>query len=74
MARYFCIPKAVSIEKTCIEGLPAAWVRPVGADSVLYLHAGGYVTGSVDLYLRQAVTEFLFSVRLCWDDFFKAWG
>ncbi len=58
MARYFRVPKAVSVEQISIEGLPAAWIRPADASLervLLHLHGGGYVTGSLDSHLMMCV-------------------
>ena len=48
------VPKGVEVERIDIDGLRAAWIRPVGADKdkvILYLHGGGYVTGSIESHL-----------------------
>jgi monoterpene epsilon-lactone hydrolase len=42
--------QGVQIEKLSIEGRPAAWISPLGADqnlTILHLHGGGYVTGGI---------------------------
>jgi len=47
------IPKTVKAEKIDIEGLQAEWVTPLNASHeqvILYLHGGGYVTGSIETY------------------------
>ncbi len=58
MARYFRIPRDVTVEKFVLGGLPAAWIRPTSAKServLLHLHGGGYVTGSIDSHLMMCV-------------------
>jgi len=48
--------KRLPIERVDIAGLPAAWIRPAGADekkAVIHLHGGGYVTGFVDSHLMM---------------------
>lgn len=48
------VPKGSQVERVDIDGLPAAWIRPAGADQnkvILYLHGGGYVSGSIDSHL-----------------------
>jgi len=50
--------KRLPVERFDIEGLPAAWIRPEGADEkkiVIHLHGGGYVTGYVDSHLMMCV-------------------
>lgn len=40
----------VSVENTDVDGIPAAWITPPGADrtgAILYLHGGSYVSGSI---------------------------
>jgi monoterpene epsilon-lactone hydrolase len=52
------VPKDMRVERIDIDGLRAAWVRPAGADKnkvVLYLHGGGYVSGSMDTYLMLCI-------------------
>ena len=47
------ISKTVRIEKIEIDGLHTEWIIPANANPkkvILYLHGGGYVTGSVDSY------------------------
>ncbi|MDU0372377.1 alpha/beta hydrolase [Hymenobacter endophyticus] len=47
------MPWNVFLEDADIEGMPAEWVRPAGADAsrvVLYLHGGGYVLGSLNTH------------------------
>lgn len=47
------MPWNVFLEDVSIEGMPAEWVRPAGADArrvVLYLHGGGYVLGSLNTH------------------------
>lgn len=54
MMTFLRLPKKVRVEKTVVAGLPATWVRPESADPstvLLYLHGGGYVTGSPDSHL-----------------------
>lgn len=52
------IPMGMKIERTEVDGLPVAWVRPTGADrnkALLFLHGGGYVTGSVESHLMMCI-------------------
>lgn len=52
------VDKRTPIERIGIEDLPAAWIHPQGADekkTVIHLHGGGYVTGSVDSHLMMCV-------------------
>jgi acetyl esterase/lipase len=45
------ISKDTKIEKINIDGIQAEWLIPSGADDkkvILYLHGGGYVTGSIE--------------------------
>jgi len=45
------VPEGISVEKERIEGLNAEWVYPTDSDSetvILYLHGGGYVSGSAN--------------------------
>ena len=41
-------PVGISVEKFEIDGLPVAWISPEMASNpvILYLHGGGYVSGS----------------------------
>lgn len=58
MAALLRIPPAVKVERTSVEGLPAAWIRPAGADPdtvLLHLHGGGYVTGGINSHLMMCV-------------------
>jgi acetyl esterase/lipase len=46
------------VERVDLDGLPAAWIRPDGADDakvIIHLHGGGYVTGFVDSHLMMCV-------------------
>ena len=48
------VTRGVRIERFEIEGLPAAWLGPESkpdAQIVLYLHGGGYVSGSINSHL-----------------------
>lgn len=48
-ARYAKIPEGVEIKPQVIEGMPAEWLIPRGADPkkvIMYVHGGGYVAGS----------------------------
>lgn len=48
---------AVAVHGTRVHGLPATWVLAPGARPerrLLYLHGGGYVSGSGDFYLQLA--------------------
>jgi monoterpene epsilon-lactone hydrolase len=44
------ISKDTKVEKINIDGIQAEWLIPLGADEkvILYLHGGGYVTGSIE--------------------------
>jgi epsilon-lactone hydrolase len=47
------IPKAVKAEKIEIAGIQAEWIIPLKSNDkqiILYLHGGGYVTGSIETY------------------------
>lgn len=47
------VPKTIKVEKIDIDGTQAEWVIPLGASHekvILYLHGGGYVTGSIETY------------------------
>ncbi|RSK31693.1 alpha/beta hydrolase [Hymenobacter metallilatus] len=47
------MPWNVFLEDASVEGMPAEWVRPAGADTsrvLLYLHGGGYVLGSLNTH------------------------
>ena len=51
------VPDDVSVLEVDAAGVPAEWVRAPGADPdrrVLYLHGGGYVTGSLQSYREFA--------------------
>ena len=45
------VSKNITVEKINMEGIQAEWLIPSGANSekvILYLHGGGYVTGSIE--------------------------
>lgn len=47
------VPKTIKVEKLDIEGTHAEWITPLDASRekvILYLHGGGYVTGSIETY------------------------
>ena len=47
------VPKTIKVEKIDIDGTQAEWIIPLGASHekvILYLHGGGYVTGSIETY------------------------
>lgn len=51
-------PKVIRVERIDIDGVPCATVRPAreyDGRTVLYLHGGGYVTGSIDASLMLCV-------------------
>lgn len=51
------MPRGTTTRKFEIEGVPAAWVIPRGADDdrvVLYLHGGGWVVGSIKSHRKLA--------------------
>jgi acetyl esterase/lipase len=46
-------PKTISIQQIDISGIQAEWLTPLEASHeqvILYLHGGGYVTGSIETY------------------------
>jgi acetyl esterase/lipase len=46
-------PKTVRVEKIVIDGIQTEWLTPQDASReqvILYLHGGGYVTGSIETY------------------------
>lgn len=48
-ARYLKIPAGVDVREEIIRGMKCEWLRPVEADPgsiILYVHGGGYVSGS----------------------------
>ncbi len=50
-------PAGLAVERVDI-GIPAAWIRPLGADAkkvIVHLHGGGFVTGSADSYLTMCI-------------------
>jgi len=52
------VPKDVEVERTDMDGLRVAWIRPTGADKekvFLFLHGGGYVTGSINSHLMLCI-------------------
>jgi acetyl esterase/lipase len=56
LVRY--VPKDVEVERTDMDGLRVAWIRPTGADKekvFLFLHGGGYVTGSINSHLMLCI-------------------
>ena len=49
-------PKGVSREPVDIDGMPAAWLVPEGADedrAILYLHGGAFVIGGVESHWKM---------------------
>jgi acetyl esterase/lipase len=53
MASLFPVPDGVRSEKLDAGGVPAEWIEMPGAQrgrSLLYLHGGGYVLGSIDTH------------------------
>jgi acetyl esterase/lipase len=57
-AELFRVPADVGVEKINLDGIPALWIRPAGVDKtrvMLYLHGGGYVTGSPNGHLMMCV-------------------
>ena len=45
------VSKTTQVERIDIDGIQAEWLKPLGASQVkviLYLHGGGYVTGSIE--------------------------
>ncbi len=54
-ARYFPPPPSVEVHDAALGGVPARRLVPAGADPescVLYLHGGGYISGSLDTHLE----------------------
>lgn len=52
------VPKNIKVETVEIDNLRSAWIRPAGArlnQVVLYLHGGGYVTGSIASHLMMCI-------------------
>jgi epsilon-lactone hydrolase len=52
------IPPDVKMERVEIDGVPAAWILPINADSkkiILHLHGGGYVTGGSASHLMMCI-------------------
>ncbi len=50
-------PEGVTVEPVTLGGRPAEWITPVsggGEAVVLYLHGGGYCTGSLDSHRHLA--------------------
>lgn len=46
-------PHGAEVKRIDIEGIPADWIVPANVDhekAILYLHGGGYATGSIDSY------------------------
>jgi epsilon-lactone hydrolase len=44
------LPEGTRVESVDVDGIPAAWINPVGADPervVLYFHGGAYILGSL---------------------------
>lgn len=55
------LPAGTRVESVDVDGIPAAWISPAGADQervVLYLHGGAYILGSLTSH-RELVA------RLC---------
>jgi len=49
ITRFQLLPRGILVENVQIEGIDAEWIRPRGAaekQAILYLHGGGYMTGS----------------------------
>lgn len=58
--RYAKIPGGMTIRKDTIDGMPAEWLIPDGADPakvIMYVHGGGYVSGSCNDH-RAFVSRF----------------
>jgi epsilon-lactone hydrolase len=52
------IPPDVKMERVEIDGVPAAWILPINADSkkvILHMHGGGYVTGGSASHLMMCI-------------------
>ncbi|MFZ5879322.1 MAG: alpha/beta hydrolase [Chloroflexota bacterium] len=55
---HWMVDKRIPVERIDIDGLPAAWIRPVDAEDekvIIHLHGGGYVTGFIDSHLMMCV-------------------
>lgn len=53
------LPEGTRIESVDVDGIPAAWISPAGADQervVLYFHGGAYILGSLTSY-RELVAR-----------------
>jgi len=56
-ARFGTFPKTLQSQAIAIDHIPAEWLIPVQADShsaMLYLHGGGYMSGSIKSYRATA--------------------
>jgi epsilon-lactone hydrolase len=52
------VPKDVQVHPCEIDGIPAEWINPTGAQDnkvVLHLHGGGYVTGGINSHQMMCV-------------------
>jgi epsilon-lactone hydrolase len=50
-ASFFTVDKSVRVEAFDLDGIPAEWLVPDGADSgrtLIYFHGGGYMMGSIN--------------------------
>lgn len=59
LAKMVKVPKDVKCEPIDIEGIPAEWISSPGANKdhvILYLHGGGYVSGSLNTH-RELVSR-----------------
>jgi len=69
LTKYSKIPRAVKFEKTEYEGIPIEWTIPdnlVNPGVVIYLHGGGYISGSIKTHrglvgglAKRSKTKFL---------------
>ncbi|TFG15195.1 MAG: alpha/beta hydrolase [Promethearchaeota archaeon] len=59
LAKLVKVPKDVKIQKVDIDGMPAEWISAPGTEEdkvVLYLHGGGYISGSINSH-RELVSS-----------------
>ena len=59
LAKLIKLPKDVKIQKVDIDGMPAEWISAPGTVEdkvILYLHGGGYISGSINSH-RELVSR-----------------
>ena len=59
------LPKDVQCQPLSVDGVPAEWVKPPGADAgvLLYLHGGGYALGSINTH-RELIARLARAAKL----------